>query len=129
MHVHNKGDHNRGGEHPEASFHIFRAEYSTTSTRLAAFVIAVVGATAAWAEAQPAPPVNGAILDALNSIQSVANEINSKVDSIQVSIVTNATVCRGVYAFYVHPTVSAFDSIVRRSAPTGNPDDPAGPAR
>jgi hypothetical protein len=66
--------------------------------RLGAFVIAALGATAGRAEAQAGPPVTTAILQTLNSIQTVANEINGKLNSIQVTIVTNETVCTGVSA-------------------------------
>jgi hypothetical protein len=68
------------------------------ATRLAVFLIALLGMTASLAEAQPGPPVNGAILQTLNSIQSVTNEINGKLDSMQVTIVTDETVCTGINA-------------------------------
>jgi len=42
--------------------------------------------------------VSRAILDTLNSIQLVTNDINSKLDAIQVTIITNERVCTGISA-------------------------------
>jgi hypothetical protein len=64
-----------------------------TQRRLGVFVLAVLGATAGLAEAQA--PTHEAILNAIGTVETLVRRVNRKVDGIQVTVVTNETVCTG----------------------------------
>lgn len=66
-----------------------------TSRWLAVFAVMVLGATAGLAEAQPGPPSNRAILEALARIEAAAAGIDGKLDAIHVAVIANETVCTG----------------------------------
>ncbi len=63
--------------------------------RLAIIVVMVLGAMAGGAEAQPGPPSNRAILDALARIENAVGQIDGKLGAMQVTVLSNETVCTG----------------------------------
>ena len=63
--------------------------------RLAIVVVMILGVMAGGAEAQPGPPSNRAILDALARIESTVAQIDGTLGAIQVTVLSNETVCTG----------------------------------
>jgi hypothetical protein len=65
------------------------------NTRLIALVTAVLSVTAGSAHAQGGPPALGAVLAAVNNIQASVSQISGALNAMQVTILTNETVCTG----------------------------------
>jgi len=78
--------------------------------RLAAFVLAALGAMAGWAEAQTGTPSHNQLLDAVERVETLVRRVQRKVDGIQVTIITSETVCTGAAAQCAGHTAAAASS-------------------